>query len=134
MADSRKVAFFANTVSVGHNLKIHQPLTFGNVITNVGNSYHKETGMFLCTVPGYYAFSANVLVDAGNTIRTTIVKNGSVMQQIYSGDPAKNSNGGATIVLHVKPGDLVWVRLETTDGPHAIDWESNFTGFLLYKD
>ncbi|KAK3099606.1 hypothetical protein FSP39_006951 [Pinctada imbricata] len=115
-------------------MKIHEPLAFGNIITNVGNSYHKETGMFVCTIPGYYAFSANILIAPGSAIRTTIVQNGSVMQQIYSGDPTNHSNGGATVVLHVRAGDLVWVRLETTDGHHVIDWESNFTGFLLYKD
>ena len=67
-------------------------------------------------------------------MRTTLVQDGIVKQQFFCGSDTYDTNGGSTVVLHVNAGESVWVKMETTDGAHVIDWESSFTGFLLYED
>ncbi|XP_076597577.1 uncharacterized protein LOC143327223 [Chaetodon auriga] len=56
----KQVAFSASLLASGSGhvgpFNIHTPLVFGHVVSNIGNAYNPNTGMFTAPVRGAYRF------------------------------------------------------------------------------
>ncbi|XP_036770526.1 complement C1q subcomponent subunit A [Manis pentadactyla] len=110
---------------------------FDTVITNQEGPYQNHSGRFICTVPGYYYFTFQVVSKWD--ICLSIVSSGRGQVRRSLGFCDANSKGifqvvsGGT-VLHLQHGDQVWIEKDPNkgrmyQGPEA---DSVFSGFLIF--
>ncbi|XP_071945254.1 complement C1q tumor necrosis factor-related protein 2-like isoform X2 [Antedon mediterranea] len=110
------------------------PMKYNTIISNVGNPYNKETGKFVCTIPGVYVFQVTSMKSTGGKILTAIKKNGNI-QMTTRMDAAGYNSASTMVVLDLVSGDEVWTE-PYNSGTNYYQSDSNrycsFSGFLLY--
>lgn len=114
-------------------------IKFEHVVTNVGNGYDVNTGIFTAPVPGLYFFSAE-LASPSNA-RFYLMFNGTVVTYLFTiGANTKWESSSESITLKLELGDKVWVNgLGTIEGyePHNCQptcYHSSFAGFLIQSE
>ncbi|XP_071946353.1 complement C1q tumor necrosis factor-related protein 2-like [Antedon mediterranea] len=111
------------------------PMKYNTIITDVGNHYNKETGKFVCTIPGVYVFQVTSLKSSGGGIVSTqIIKNGNFQVTAYVGDTGHHSIS-TMVVLDLVSGDQVWTQPRDTNTNYYYSDGNrycSFSGFLLY--
>ncbi|XP_014850120.1 PREDICTED: complement C1q-like protein 2 isoform X2 [Poecilia mexicana] len=138
-----KVAFSASLLAQGSGITgpvlRDTTLVFKRVVTNIGDAYNPQTGVFTAPLRGAYHFQWYIGVNNGGNTITSLVKND---QQVFT---ARNnldsyeylilgfgsaSNG---VSLLLEAGDVVFVRLWSG---HVIYDDENhictFSGHLLF--
>ncbi|XP_068173426.1 complement C1q tumor necrosis factor-related protein 5 isoform X2 [Antennarius striatus] len=120
------------------------PLTVGSVvcfdkaIINEQGDYNSETGRFTCKVPGVYYFVIHATVYRAS-LQFDLMKNGHTVAsyfQFFGNWPKPASLSGSSL-LHLIPGDQVWVQMamaEYNGFYSSSKTDSTFTGFLVYSD
>ncbi|XP_069125691.1 complement C1q-like protein 3 [Argopecten irradians] len=129
------VAFYSYVKQHLTNLGHNQPIIFDKVVTNVGNAYDLQSGMFRCGVSGIYVFNIHLLALPGKDIQTELMKDGSAVGYVYAGGQSGTfDHGGNTVILELAEGDSVWLRNTDFTQPGAtLDFLfSTFSGFLLF--
>lgn len=131
-----KIAFYAFTNTLQKNLAQQQSVIFGSTLTNIGNCYHKSTGIFIPNVSGVYVFDVQIVnCYYGYEFVTELVVEGMPVALHFNSDSSFCSSGGGGITtVSVSAGDSVWVRVRSTNGYNDVSWGSTFSGFLLYPD
>ncbi|CAN9514485.1 unnamed protein product [Ophioblennius macclurei] len=137
MTDAPKVAFSASLGGDGLQKTTSggRTLIFKDVMTNIGQAYNSETGVFTAPVRGVYyiRFTANAPTDF--TMSAVLYKNGESIQLIAheqpSGEGSDTASNGAALLLEA--GDRLSLRL----WPNTQIWDnsnhhSTFSGFLLF--
>ncbi|XP_044062786.1 uncharacterized protein LOC122881098 isoform X1 [Siniperca chuatsi] len=137
MRDVPKVAF---SVSLGGNglqkaTTGSETLLYRDVLTNIGQAYNPETGVFTAPVRGVYyvRFTANAPTDS--PMSAVLYKNGVEIQLIVHEQPSGQgsdtaSNGGA---LLLEAGDTLSLQLwQDTQIWDNSNHHSTFSGFLLF--
>uniref|UniRef100_A0A3Q0QZH6 C1q and TNF related 5 n=1 Tax=Amphilophus citrinellus TaxID=61819 RepID=A0A3Q0QZH6_AMPCI len=131
---------FSVKLSQGHTL----PLTVGDavhfdtIIINEQGDYNSETGRFTCKVPGVYYFAIHATVYRAS-LQFDLMKNGHAVAsyfQFYGNWPKPASLSGGSL-LHLIPGDQVWVQMALSEYNgfySSTKTDSTFTGFLVYSD
>uniref|UniRef100_A0A096MCW6 Cerebellin-1-like n=1 Tax=Poecilia formosa TaxID=48698 RepID=A0A096MCW6_POEFO len=136
-ANSSQVAFSAALIesqtwtSVGPFDRYHT-LAFKKVITNIGNAYNPETGIFTAPVKGLYYFRFTGVVGSTGKLNAGLKKNGENIVAIYhkAGTQASASNG---VALELQEGDRVFVQIWENDLTIADQSRlSTFSGFLVF--
>lgn len=125
------VRFSADPVTnVGANA-IYQ---FDNVITNVGNGYNHQTGVFTAPVAGLYAFHLNFMsTNDSPNIHLTIEKEGpEVIGHAWAEGSTDNYDKvSTTVVVSMQQGQQAWVRHQAgSTHIRGSNW-SAFTGLLV---
>uniref|UniRef100_A0A4W6DTR9 C1q domain-containing protein n=1 Tax=Lates calcarifer TaxID=8187 RepID=A0A4W6DTR9_LATCA len=135
--DVPKVAF---AVSLGGNglrktTSGSQTLIYKDVLTNIGQAYNSETGVFTAPVRGVYyiRFTANAPTDF--PMSAVLYKNGASIQLIAheqpSGEGSDTASNGATLLL--EQGDTLSMQLwHNTQIWDNSNHHSTFSGFLLF--
>ena len=116
------------------NLNIHYPherFVFDYTVTNSGNGYNKNNGLFVTPVKGVYVFFVTVVAIQENAVESQIVRNGNNIGNIFSA--GSYGTGSNMAVTNLDLGDAVWVRNPdgvkgTVDGVFT-----QFSGFLLFE-
>ncbi|XP_012680903.2 cerebellin 11 [Clupea harengus] len=135
----KRVAFTASMLStVNRN---HGPfdretnLIFEKVLTNVGNAYNANTGVFTAPVKGLYFFRYSGRAFSGKDMGLSIFKGSSRIVSSYdhqSGDTNDSISNGVALELDV--GDVVYMRLWINSWIF-VDSRYNyctFSGFLVF--
>ncbi|XP_070767394.1 complement C1q-like protein 4 [Enoplosus armatus] len=137
MRDVPKVAF---AVSLGGNglqktTSGSKTLVYKDVLTNIGQAYSSETGVFTAPVRGVYyiRFTANSPTDF--PMSAVLYKNDAEIQLIVheqpSGEGSDTASNGATLLL--EEGDKLslqlWLNTQIWDNSNH---HSTFSGFLLF--
>ncbi|XP_019751739.1 complement C1q tumor necrosis factor-related protein 3-like [Hippocampus comes] len=105
-------------------------LVFKNVITNVGNGYDSNTGIFTAPVRGLYFIVFNGNVGKSGSLNAAVIKNGINMFAIYDTQGTFSSaTNGMPLVL--EEGDKLWVTLWANQSIFDQSRLSTFSGFLL---
>ncbi|KAI4871916.1 hypothetical protein NFI96_032278, partial [Prochilodus magdalenae] len=135
---SKKVAFSA---AVGPPAGLRGPsaetiLIYRNVLTNIGNAYDPDTGIFTAPLRGVYyiRFTASEYDNNSNNIGLNLYKNGRFLLHLGENSidgVAKHLMSGVT--LELAAGDEVYIRLPT----NYVVWDdalfrTSFSGFLLF--
>uniref|UniRef100_A0A3B3USM6 Cerebellin-1-like n=1 Tax=Poecilia latipinna TaxID=48699 RepID=A0A3B3USM6_9TELE len=135
--NEERVAFSAALIesqtwtSVGPFDRYHT-LAFKKVITNIGNAYNPETGIFTAPVKGLYYFRFTGVVGSTGKLNAGLKKNGENIVAIYhkAGTQASASNG---VALELQEGDRVFVQIWENDLTIADQSRlSTFSGFLVF--
>ncbi|XP_062329709.1 complement C1q tumor necrosis factor-related protein 5 [Osmerus eperlanus] len=111
---------------------------FDSIVLNEQGDYNAETGRFTTKVPGVYYFSVHATVYRAS-LQFDLMKNGHAMAsyfQFYGNWPKPASLSGGSM-LHLVPGDQVWVQMalgEYSGIYSSSKTDSTFSGFLIYSD
>ncbi|XP_057679190.1 complement C1q tumor necrosis factor-related protein 3-like [Corythoichthys intestinalis] len=105
-------------------------LIFKKVITNVGNGYDANTGIFTAPVRGLYFILLNANVGTSGSLNAAVIKNGENMFAIYDtkGTHSGVSNG---MPLVLEAGDKLWVTLWANQCVFDQSRLTTFSGFLI---
>ncbi|CAL8361304.1 unnamed protein product [Merluccius merluccius] len=124
--------------SVTMPLAVGDAVRFSKVMLNEQGDYNIETGRFTCKIPGVYYFAVHATVYRAS-LQFDLMKNGHTMAsyfQFYGNWPKPSSLSGGSL-LHLAPGDQVWVQMalgEYSGFYSSSKTDSTFTGFLVYSD
>lgn len=109
---------------------------FGKVITNQENVYQNSTGRFLCSVPGYYYFTFQVVSNWDICLSIRSSRRNQIQPLGFCDFNSKGFfqvvSGGT--VLHLQKGDQVWIEKDPSKGRiyHGSEADSIFSGFLIF--
>lgn len=133
------IAFYAYLNGPVRSPGFHQTLIFRTVITNVGGSYNRHTGVFTAPVSGVYVFNWNIYSCFKGDITSELMVNSSRKGGRRSDSRITNEDHSSNgcIVVNIRKGDVVFIRIHPT---HTLKgsiisypglYESSFSGWLL---
>ena len=125
-----KVAFLA-IMEASASVSSVSTILFDTVITNVGNGYNADDGMFTTPYDGIYQFSATMMTGQNGEIWSYFILNGKRIAFIYAhGTEGRHDQGANTVILQLNKGDRVCVVNRYTSTIWG-DGYSTFSGNLL---
>ncbi|KAM4610077.1 cerebellin-1-like isoform 4-T4 [Polymixia lowei] len=135
----KQVAFSASLLASGSGhigpFNTQTPLVYRHVVTNIGNAYNPNTGLFIAPVRGAYYFQFYVFGHGhpSHPSAAVLVKNGQHIFTAYDHQPsiAVSSSNGASLLL--EKGDVVFIRLWRNSRIFDnVNHHSTFSGHLLF--
>ena len=141
---NQHVAFTAYLDHETSHVGIGQTVVFNQVITNDGNAYNKNNGMFTAPVTGTYFFTFSINVQSTKVNVRLVKDNANLVDVIahssahFTPDPNDYTSAQSTncVVVQLDAGQAVWAQAYH-DADAQIDGYSDyryvtFSGFLLY--
>ena len=128
------VRFSSDNGVTGLPMSTHSILQFNHVITNVGNGYFPQTGIFTAPYAGVYCFSISFMsVNGKGHIFVAIDRHGTMLDYAYANGHDDGDQGSAEVTVHLARGEQVWVRQQ---GGTAVRGGlfTVFTGYLVQAD
>ena len=128
-----KVAFTVQ-LSAHTDFDKHHVIKFDHVISNHGNGYSPNTGVFRAPLPGTYVFSLTLMSRSkGKYVHANMMKNGTILGRVFAGDQASGwpDTGAVTVVVDLEKDDDVFVQEYYGNAAFHGDKFCTFTGFLL---
>lgn len=126
-------ASLVDTVDWTHQGPFNADITliFKRVVTNVGNGYNSNTGIFTAPTKGVYFFSFTGCVGSSGQVNAALVKNSELLFALFD---SRGTNGCASnsVTVQLEVGDTVFVRLWRGNSIFDQSRLSTFTGFLLF--
>uniref|UniRef100_A0A8D0ATL2 C1q domain-containing protein n=1 Tax=Sander lucioperca TaxID=283035 RepID=A0A8D0ATL2_SANLU len=134
----RQVAFSASLVAgskSGHEyttgpFPTNTLLIYKHVVTNIGNAYNSNTGLFTAPVRGAYHFEWWIIEDYGGRAASAVLVKNS--ENVFMAWEKRGSvSNGVTLLLEV--GDVVFMRLlANTVARDNDNHHTTFSGHLLF--
>lgn len=129
-ANGPKMAFLA-TMGTVVSVPAESTVKFDTVVTNVGNGYNINDGMFSVQYDGIYLFSAAVMTFRNGTIQSYFSLNGKMIAMIYaSTSDGLHDQAANTVILQLQKNDRVCVVSRHTANIIGSNY-SSFSGTLL---
>ena len=108
---------FSTALTQTTTLHDKQTIHFDKIITNVGNGYEVQSGIFHAPIKGLYFISVTVFDFYHSSLTVDIVQNGKSLVDLFiDGSGHQNSAMTQTLILQLDKGDRVWVRNKTDGG------------------
>ncbi|XP_063443258.1 uncharacterized protein LOC134723629 [Mytilus trossulus] len=111
--DNGQTSFTAFTFTLDHNTikwKKGDIVKYTRKLTDIGNCYNPNTGIFTVKTNGVYAVSAAMIGGPKQSTHYSLRKNGEQMVWLFTGPTYDMS--AQTINLILKKGDRLWIQLE----------------------
>ncbi|XP_031434412.1 complement C1q-like protein 2 [Clupea harengus] len=135
--EERRVSFSASLVASGvENFgPFSKPTTlvYRHVITNTGNAYNPNTGVFTAPVRGVYYFAVFVCGLESTDVGVSLHKNDEHVVIAFGGKSSHrvDTSNGASLLLEV--GDVVYAKLWPNAWVHdSSNHHTTFSGHLLF--
>ena len=115
----------------------HQNVIFDAIVTNLGNAYNNQVGVFKAPVSGTYVFSTTLVSFNFTSAHAQFAVNGNAITNMYvSGGSITTGDDttSQTIVLQLQSGDDISVQNKDPDTGFFGVSHSIFSGFLLQED
>ncbi|OWF52834.1 heavy metal-binding protein HIP-like [Mizuhopecten yessoensis] len=127
---------FHATLSTSYSIMSpKQTIVYNTVITNVGNAYDSNFGVFKATAPGLYEFIATVSAYTGYYVDVEMVLNNRMLCRAHAGAPDMEI-GMCVSMVHLNTGDDVFVRHYSGRGTYIYGGYNypSFSGHLIARD
>uniref|UniRef100_A0A3B3TM81 Complement C1q-like protein 2 n=1 Tax=Poecilia latipinna TaxID=48699 RepID=A0A3B3TM81_9TELE len=135
---AKHLAFSASLLATGQGhtgpFNTHINLIFKHVVTNIGNAYNPNTGLFTAPVRGVYHFEFHIYGHGSNNPTSAeLVKNRQQIFTAWTSQPAGGQKASNGVSLLLEIGDVVFLRMRAnswvadTAGHHT-----TFSGHLLF--
>lgn len=117
-------------ISKGYTIK------FDTIVTNIGSSYNRYTGVFTVPQDGVYVFTWNLYCGSdGGYFTSQLVVNSNVVGAMYT--DAAGADYTNVVVVEINVGDKIYVRIHPTLSfkkklHSSPDYRSTFSGWKLY--
>ncbi|XP_014882103.1 heavy metal-binding protein HIP-like isoform X2 [Poecilia latipinna] len=110
-------------------------LIYTRVITNLGNAYNQNTGIFVAPVGGMYYFSFFYHAGGGHKVRLLLMKNNEHVLESSDHKTLNDGadNGGNAAFVELQQGDQVYVQLHPDTHVFGGSHTTTFSGFLLHQ-
>ncbi|XP_060582497.1 complement C1q-like protein 4 [Ruditapes philippinarum] len=133
-ADGR-VAFTSVLSNQIPHLGSHQTVIFDSVVTNIGNAYHSNSGIFVAPYKGAYVFTVKMKVPPRHKLHLELVVDGKVAFDLGIEIPSSEDYESANeeFIIEVNQGADVFVRSDARGGVLYGYRRSVFSGFLLFE-
>ncbi|KAL3837504.1 hypothetical protein ACJMK2_022856 [Sinanodonta woodiana] len=128
-----KVAFF---VGLGPNVgpvEQNTDLVFDKVVTNVGDTYSKQTGRFTAPYNGTYQFTVVVAAQGHQKAAADLMKSGKLVFTVWAESIPNWATSTNTAILELIQGDEVWLMLQKRACFIHGYMYSTFSGYLLFN-
>uniref|UniRef100_A0A3P9DF30 C1q domain-containing protein n=1 Tax=Maylandia zebra TaxID=106582 RepID=A0A3P9DF30_9CICH len=135
----KQVAFSASLLEGGYGytgpFNVQITLVFRRVITNIGNAYNPQTGIFIAPVRGAYHFEWHLHGHAykSHPIAGVLFRNGEHIFLAFELQASGTVSTSCGTSLLLEPGDQVslrlWAHARIFDG---VNHDTNFSGHLLF--
>ncbi|XP_071775604.1 collagen alpha-1(X) chain-like [Centroberyx gerrardi] len=130
-----KVAFSAGLTDAGPIGPFHTEITliYSKVLTNIGQAYNPNTGIFTAPVSGVYYFRFTAFESRNSQwLGVNLHHNDRKVMHV-----SEIANGFASVssalTLELREGDVVYMRVSANDGIYDdVNNRSTFSGFLLF--
>ncbi|KAF4117545.1 cerebellin-1-like [Onychostoma macrolepis] len=141
VSERAKVAFSASLSALGNAHRFIGPYTiattlvYENALTNIGNVYDTNTGIFTAPVKGVYFFNFVVFNPHAISTGVSLLKNGNFVVSATDNPPGIDTEDTAcnSVSLILEQGDQIYIQLMEnrriyTDGNRR----NTFSGHLLF--
>ncbi|XP_067117752.1 complement C1q-like protein 4 [Osmerus mordax] len=112
-------------------------MIYKTAITNIGNAYNSNTGIFTAPVKGVYYFCFFYHAEGREAARLYLYKDGKyiTMTSDHQNNADTADNGGNAVILELNQGDPVYIVMAADSHVwgNAFD-HTTFSGFLLSAD
>ena len=129
-----------------YNLKNWYDISYGEILEfestyyNSGGDYNNHTGMFTCSVPGLYYFSATLSAWDSDRSHPRPSNFAIVTEDFQKSDGYSYSDNTGNLnfktvhlVYHLSQGDRVWVQNWNNSAKYTLFY-NHFTGVLISPD
>lgn len=107
-------------------------MVYNKIISNIGNGYNANTGVFTAPVGGTYVFYIAAVEYEKQDLGLDIVLNNKSKVRLIGNNQAAYQTGTNMVVLSLGKGDEVWVKRSYGKGFHSHGVPlTTFTGFLI---
>ncbi|XP_038075633.1 uncharacterized protein LOC119743302 [Patiria miniata] len=108
-------------------------IIFDNIESNLGDGYDSQSGVFSCSIPGVYFFTATLQRMSSVHPFVHLKKNGERIFGIYDNHGGYRHQSSNSAVLVLATGDRVWLEFGSSNkGIYSnSDKYSFFSGFLF---
>ncbi|BFZ22940.1 hypothetical protein BsWGS_25979 [Bradybaena similaris] len=121
---------FSATMNETKNFTDGQTVKYNNVITNAGNNYDPNTGVFTAPMTAYYACHIHALSLTGFWFQ--LIHNEVPRVSAQGTTPNAWAMGGNSVLLYVKAGERVYVRAVLYKSSAFGDSKQNYATFTCY--
>ncbi|KAK7878643.1 hypothetical protein WMY93_030479 [Mugilogobius chulae] len=102
-------------------------------VSNIGNCYNKNTGIFTAPVRGVYHFEIFALSNGNSAVDAYLKKNGQGVFMAHEDTTSGHGTGGNAVTLLLEPGDVIYVTLPPNRQLYDNQNHHNtFSGHLLF--
>ncbi|XP_076866698.1 complement C1q tumor necrosis factor-related protein 6 [Brachyhypopomus gauderio] len=133
------VAFSVGRRKALHGTEAFQALLFDTVFVNSPEHFDMFSGKFHCRVPGIYFFNVNIHTWNFKETYLHIMQRDEERAIVYAQPSDRSIMQSQSVMLPVRRGDDVWVRLYKRERDNAIysddvDVYVTFNGYLIKAD
>ena len=119
------------------SLNNRETIIFDTIVTNAGQGYDNNTGIFVCPVSGFYQFAATVVSESGadKNLDAELMYNGHQIVRLHA-TLFGYDQGSQVVNIHCRQGERVWIRhmMGAGDSAQMPAGYSTFSGALLSVD
>ncbi|PIK59787.1 putative collagen alpha-1(X) chain [Apostichopus japonicus] len=128
-------AFSVSRFGTAEALVDTEIITWDHEFSNVGGDFSPETGIFNCSIAGFYFFTFHIYKSSSaNYPMVRLMLNGEVQVSIIDADYWDSEDSSSnSVILELSVGDIIWLDLYEGRVLHSSYYRyTTFSGTLLH--